>query len=199
MLGFTKNEIIKITSLLPNIFVEEDNLLSNKFNYLFEFGYEEKDIINIIKKIPTILKNYYLEELESKLNKLLEIGFSKEDIIKMTIDIPYILLYSTDQLVNKVYGIKEFGYSLEQVIKMISNFPILFGYEINSIDKKIKFYKAIDLDEYIIENSHLLIYNLDYIKARWSIIDKKDKLDLFLTDKDFYKKYKVQSLDLIKE
>ena len=156
--------------------------------------------ISIIKKIPIILKNVYLDALESKLNKLLELGFSKDNIISITITNPYILLYSTESINNKVFSVKGLGYSIEDVIKMMTDFPLIFGYDITNIEKKINFYRSVDLDNYLIQNSKILIYNLDYLKSRLNCIkDKKDNLDLFLSEKDFYNKYNVKSLDLIKE
>ena len=99
-----------------------------------------------------------------------------------------------------MFSVKGLGYSIEDVIKMMTDFPLIFGYDITNIEKKINFYRSIDLDNYLIQNSKILIYNLDYLKSRLNCIkDKKDNLDLFLSEKDFYKKYNVKSLDLIKE
>ena len=69
-----------------------------------------------------------------------------------------------------------------------------------NIEKKISFYQTLELDNYVIENSKILIYNLDYIETRWKYIkNKNNKLDLFISEKDFYNKYNIKSLDLIKE
>ena len=109
-------------------------------------------------------------------------------------------MYSTESISNKIFGIKGLGYSLENVIKMMTDFPLLFGYDITNIEKKISFYQTLELDNYVIENSKILIYNLDYIETRWKYIkNKNNKLDLFISEKDFYNKYNIKSLDLIKE
>ena len=85
---------------------------------------------------------------------------------------------------------------------MFRECPLLFGYDLMSITKKISFYKENNLEEYILDNSKILIYNLDYIKGRFNYllnnnIDNKE--DLFISEKEFYDKYNVNSLDLIKE
>ena len=66
------------------------------------------------------------------------------------------------------------------------------------------FYKEIDIFSIIREHPNILIYNLNYIKNRYFYLNDIDKISiynyhlLFLSGNDFYKKYNISDIDLIK-
>ena len=137
------------------------------------------------------------------MNKLLNFNFTNKDIINIINTNPYILLLSSENIGSQILSIKGLGFSLEDVVIMINNFPLLFGYDLMNIDKKNKFYRSIGLDQYMINHSKIFVYNLDLITARWNYLNTNNfgdnKVDLFLPETEFYKKYNIKSLDLIKE
>lgn len=203
-LGFNDTDIIRITSLLPNLFMVSTNIIQDKFKYLLDFGYTDIDISFIIKKIPIILKDYYLQVLIDKLDNLLKLGFSKEEVILMTCNNPYILLYSCENINNKFKEFIDFKISKDNTIKMFVSFPLLFGYDWNSILDKINFYNKIKLNHCYIDNSKIFIYPIELIQARFIYLSKKmnineDNYDnLFLSDYAFYKKFKIKRNKLLK-
>ena len=201
-IGFESGDIIKITSLLPDLFLINSNIITDKFKYLIEFGYNELDIIQIIKKIPILLKNNYLENISNKLSNLLSLGFTNKDIILMTCNNPYILLYSIESIISTYDKLLELVVC-DDLIKMCVNCPILFGYSTSNVSDKINYYNKIKLNDIYIDNSKILIYPLELIKARYFFLSKKinitkDNCDcLFLEDYKFYKKYKINTTKLL--
>ena len=164
------------------------------------------DIVQIVKKVPFILKTHFQEELESRVTCYLQLGFTKEDIIEMTSNNPYLFLYSNDSIHEKFNGIQSFGFSIDEVIKMIHHFPLLLGYDINSIQEKIKFYRSIQFDSILVSDSKVFMHNLEFIKMRYSYLSKKiqdfsvkDSSTLFMRDSEFKKKFHITREDLIKE
>ena len=204
-LGFKKSDIIKISYYLPELMVLSIDSISLKLNDLDNFGYSLNDIISIVKKVPIVLKDYYLNKIIIKLNCLSELGFSKEEIINITCSNPYILLYSEEMLIERFNNLLYFEYSLDDIRKLIINLPILFGYDINTISKKIKYYDSINLKSIIINDTSILLYPLELIEKRYNFISKSLSINtknynlLFLSDKDFYKKYKITKEELLKD
>ena len=156
----------------------------------------DMDIIQIIKKIPILLRDTYLESINSKIDNLVKLGFSKEDIIIMTCNNPYILLYCEDNITNKFNSLKEY-IEKDKLIKVCSNFPLIFGYCLSNILDKIKYYNKIKCS--YIDNPKVLVYPLELIKARYFYLTRNNfNLDnIFLEDYKFYKKYKIKTTKLL--
>ena len=203
-MGFSHFDIIKFTSILPELILNPLDLMQKKLHDLLDFGYSEMDIIYIIKKVPIILKERFLEEVNSRIDCLSSLGFLKNNIITMTCNNPYIFLYSNDNLTNKFMGIQNCHYSVEEAIEMIQKFPILFGYDMNSIQEKIEFYHSLELDQVIVHESYYLFYSLELIQARYhyllsqnEVIDSHNYRNLFLNDLDFSRKYHITREQLL--
>ena len=201
-MGFISSDIIKITSVLPELLIQSSNLIHEKFNDLLEFGYSEMDIVQIIKKVPILLKDHYLEQISNRLECLLSIGLNHEDVIMLTCNNPYIFFYSNEDIYNKIEGIGKTGCSLDNVLCMIKKLPILLGYSIHTILERMNYYKEIGLESYYLENSTILQYSLDLIKARKKYIDtfhpNDDLSNLFLRDIEFRLKYHISRDSLLK-
>ena len=201
-IGFNDTDIIKITSLLPNLFMVNTNIINDKFKYLIEFGYKDIDITQIIKKIPIILKSIYLENINNKIDNLIKLGFNKDEIILITCNNPYVFLYSEDNITNKFDSLLDYVVK-DDLIKMCSNFPLIFGYCTSNLIEKIEYYNKLKINDSYIDNSKILIYPLELIKARYFFLSKKvninkDNYDtLFLEDYKFYKKYKIKTTKLL--
>ena len=202
-MGFSNTDVIRITSLMPNLFLSTSDIINDNFNYLTSFGYTNRDIIETIKKIPIVLKDEYQLEIINKLDSLLKLGFDNKSIILMTCNNPYIFLYSEENLIEKYNSLLTYSFEKDEINKLLTNLPIIFGYDINYIDKLIKLYKKLKLDKYIIDNSKVLLFDIDLIKARYSYLSKKINIDnnindLFLLDYIFNKKYKINNDKLLK-
>lgn len=214
--GFNKDSIIRIITNLPNLFVFKDSLTENLVK-LSELGYTNNEITSIISKVPMVLRKSYFDNIFIKFGLLNTYEFTNDDIVKMTVENPYILVYSNDKIINNIDNLINGFYSREEINNMIKNFPLLLGYDINSLKKKLIFYKNTGLEKYICNNSHLLSFSLDLIEAREKVIsdNKMDNVyykdlfennscttllidNLFLNEEDFYKIYNLSTDDLLR-
>ena len=175
-------------------------MIHDRFSYLLEFGYTDIDITNIIKKVPIILKEDFLNELNNRIDCLKELGFDNTSIILMTCNNPYIFLYSNENITTKYNDLKSLDFTNEEINNIIINFPVILGYDFNTIRDKIEYFESIDLRDMIINNSKCLFYSINLIRARnIFLFNRKYKLeDLFLSDSLFYKKFKISRDDLLK-
>ena len=64
---------------------------------------------------------------------------------------------------------------------MTINFPAIIGYGISNMKEKVEFYRNIGLIDMVINNSRLLSFSFDFIKARYSIITDNN------IENEFYK------------
>ena len=191
-LGFTKNEVIKITTYSPNLFIVDNDSINNIIVYLLDYGYSKKNIVGIIKKIPIILKDYYWNELPKKIDNLNKLSFTNKDIVEIIISNPYILLYSIEYINNCFDNFKKFGFDSIKIKQIIIDTPLLLGYNYISIKEKLSFYKSKGILGIIFNNPEYLLFNFDLVKERFNIINSESYDDLFMNDSDFYKKYNVR-------
>ena len=214
--GFKKSSIIKIITTVPNLFIFKDSLTDN-LDKLHELGYTIKDIISIVSRVPMVLRKSYFENITIKFALLNTYEFTNSDIAKMTIDNPYILVYSSEKIVGNIDKLINSNYSKDEAINMIKNCPLILGYDSNTLNGKLAFYKSNGLEKYICNNSHLLNFSLDLIKAREKVISD-NKIDnvyykdlfennscatllidnLFLSEEDFYNIYNLTTDDLLR-
>ena len=203
-IGFQSVDIIKITSILPELFLHSPTLIRERLEDFYQFGYAEMDVIQIIKKVPMLLKDHYLSQVPSRLEYLSSIGFTDSDIIMMTCNNPYIFFYSNEAIQNKIEAIGNTGFLLEDVLRMMKNFPLLFGYDSHTTLEKIDYYRRIGLEEFLLQNSRILLYPLSLVQSRVRFLEKKEPisntncLNLFLEDHSFLKKYGCSREQLLK-
>ena len=203
-LGFLSSETIKITSILPEL-LSDTTMFQDKIQTLMRFGYSELDIVQMIKKVPLLLKGCYLERIDKQLTFLPTLGFTREDIVYLTCNNPYLFFYSEDWILQKIQLFGSLGFILEDVLNMVKQNPILLGYSNHAITSKIKFYQSIHLDEILLENSKILLYPLEAIQKRVQFLEKNNTYItndnyslLFMSDKDFYKQYHITKEKLLK-
>ena len=203
-MGFMDDDIIKISFYVPGLLTHFFDTIQNKFQKLIHFGFSEIDIIQMIKKTPYILEEQILNSIDDKLSNLKRLGFKNDEIIFMCSKNPYILLYSEDRIIIRFHEILDLGFEKEDVTHILNTCPIIFGYRFLTIKDKISFYQEIGLFSIIKDHPNILIYNLNYIKNRYFYLNDIDKISiynyhlLFLSGNDFYKKYNISDIDLIK-
>ena len=196
--GFTEDEIIKITTYLPDLYIYNKEDITSKTKYLTENGYTTKNIINAIKKLPIILKHNNLSKIEENIENLENLGFGISEIVPLTEKNPYILLYSKDMISDNFKCCIKYNLFNNEVIKMMNETPLLLTYNKKELDKRLHYYKDKDLIDIIKNNSNYLLISLELIENREKYIKTKNKADVFLSDKEFYNKYKVNRDDILK-
>jgi len=175
------------------------------FQFLLEYGFSDLDIINIIKRVPYLLDNYYLEGIGNKIDYFEEREFKEEEIILIMCNNPYVLTYSIDLLDINLKSIKDNGFSDDDVRSMLVDNPIILSYDIKSLKEKFDYYKEIGIKDYLVSNSKGLRISLDLVRGRYTFLKKLGLdnndwwQDLFLTDLKFLKKYNISKEELLKE
>ena len=200
--GFSKQEIIKMVTVVPSIYTFSSSKIETKYNYfisfgytpqiiglsienikeklsyLFSLGYTRKQIIKITYLLPPII-GYSIENIESKINNYNRLGIPKEDIIKMSLMFSGFYSISEDNVNNKIKDLINLGFTYEQVIKMIKLFPPILGLSIETIKEKIDFYRELNILDVIIENPKYLMQsvNLSYARYMFYLMEKNDVIN----------------------
>lgn len=90
---YTKEEIIKMTKLLPALYSYSIKNIKQKIEDMMSLGYTRKDVIEMTKKAHS-LYSVGIETIKQKINDMMHIGYTKEDVIKMAKNSPALYSYS---------------------------------------------------------------------------------------------------------
>ena len=203
--GFSKQEIIKMVTIVPSIYAFSSSKIETKYNYFISFGYTEEQTHKIFSRTPQII-GLSIENIESKINNYNKLGIPKEDIIKMSLMFSGFYSISEDNVNNKIKDLINLGFTYEQVIKMIKLFPAILSLSIETIKEKIDFYRELNILDFIIENPKCLMQsvNLSYPRYMFYSMEKNGVINsntsrrLFVGDKQFSKQFKVTKKELLK-
>lgn len=201
---YTKNEIIKMTKNLPSLYSHGVENLKQKMDDMIKLGYTKKDVIEMTKKFPA-LYSHAIENMKQKIKDMIELGYTKKDIIKMTKNSPALYGYSIENMKKKIEDMMHLGYTKEDVIEMTKKLPALFSYSIENIKRKINFYKSINLENIVLEDTKHLMQSasLSYARYRYLTIKEikitKDNYSkLFYSQNNFKKSFGIDNKEVRK-
>ena len=137
-LGYTKEEIIKMTKFLPVLYSYSEEKISDKIEYMIQLGYTKEEVIKMTKILPT-LYGYGNENINNKIEYMIQLGYTKEEVIKMTKLQPVLYSLSEEYINNKIEYMIQLGYTKEEIIKMTKLFPVLYGLSEEYINNKIEY------------------------------------------------------------
>ena len=100
-LGYTKEEVIKMTKVLPNIYGLSIENIKRKINDMVSLGYTKEEVIKMTKTLPNIY-GYSIENIKQKINDMVSLGYTKEEVIKMTKTLPTIYGLSIENIKQKL-------------------------------------------------------------------------------------------------
>lgn len=200
--GYNDEEIIKIIKGFPKIFSYGKENRKNHINYLSAIGFLKNDIIKLTSAFPQIF-SINMNTLNNKINYFVQLGFDIPNIIKMVKSSPEILSYNNDTILKKIENLINLGYIKSEAINITIEFPSLLGLNEKTIEEKITFYKSINLEKAFIQKPKYLMQSIALSYARYNYFKNKDheiNMDnfslLFLTEKNFYDKYKKTNEEL---
>ena len=204
-LGYSRDEVIKMTKSLPSIFGKSMNNVKKKIEDMMVLGYTKEDVLKISKSIPSIYSQN-IESINQKLLDFMQMGYSKKDVIKITRKVPSIFSVGASHLKNKMLEIMKLGYSYDEVIQLTNKFPIIYSLSIDTILKRISFYQSIGVTDFILNDSYKLMQSTKLSFARYMFykehdvsVENNDYRKLFISAKNFFKKYGITNVDLIKK
>ena len=99
-LGYSKEEVIKMTKSLPAIYGYSIDNIKQKIEDMKKLGYSEEEVIKMTKSLPTIY-SHSIDNIKQKIEDMEKLGYSKEEVIKMTKSLPAIYSLSIDNIKQK--------------------------------------------------------------------------------------------------
>jgi len=134
-LGYTKEEVIKMTRKFPTLCGYTKEKIHNKIDDLIKLGYTKEEVIKLGKKLPSIY-GYSISKIKDRINYLESIGYNKKDILTMGKHLPQLYGMTIKNISTKINDLIEMGYSEEDVILMTKDLPSIYSYSIDSMKKK---------------------------------------------------------------
>ena len=137
-LGYTQEEIIRMTRREPKTFSFSIENLKQKIEGLKELGFEKEDSIKMTVLAPTIY-GLNIETIKQNMQELQDLGYTQEEVIKTSKRGPAILTYSIeDNIKQKIEDMKQLGYTQKEIVKMTKNLPAIYGFSIENMKQKIE-------------------------------------------------------------
>lgn len=203
-LGFTHEEMLKITKSFACVFRYSDEVIINKFYELLKMGYTNKQLVKMIVKSPNIL-GFDIDYLKSKFKNYVDLGFKYTQVIKMTVMAPQLLtLNFENNILIKFNNLIYLGFTKEQVIAMTFNYPTLLACSIDNVNEKILFYRSVGLADVPLLNSKDLMQSVDLSYARYHYLTDMGKniteqsfTALFYGEKEFTRAFGISKERLL--
>ena len=79
--------------------------------------------------------------------------------------------YTVQILENKIKYLESKGYSEKDIVKMTKLLPAIFGLSEENLNKKIEFYKEIDLEIIVMKNTMYLMQSIELTYARYRFLN----------------------------
>ena len=201
--GYTKEEVIKITKILPAIYGLSIENMKQKIVDIMDLGYTKEEVIKMTKALPQIY-GLSIENMKQKIADIMDLGYTREEVIKITKTFPSIYSYSIENMKQKIADIMDLGYTKEEVIKMTKTLPQIYSLSIENMKQKIDFYNLIDMHELAVIDAKNLMQSINLSYARYSFyidlginIDMNNYRKLFMGQKQFEKTYGITKEELL--
>ena len=169
-MGYTKEEVIKMTKSLPAIYSYSIENMKQKIDDMITLGYTKEEVIKMTKTLPAIY-GYSIENMNQKIEDIIALGYTKEEVIKMTKSSPAIYSYSIENMKQKI----EFYDSIDMHKLAVINSKQLMQ-SVNLSYARYSFYKDIGID-----------------------IDMNNYRKLFIDQKRFEKAYGITKQELLEK
>ena len=201
---YTRDEIIKISKILPSIYCHSIENIKQKRENMESLGYTKEEVIKMTKRLPAIYC-YSIENMKQKIEDIMSLGYSREEVIKMTKELPILYGLSIENIKQKIEDIMSLGYTKEEVIKITVVLPQIYCYSLKNIKQKIDFYDSINMHELATVNSRYLMQSTALSYARYMFfkdigieINMDNYKKLFPSEKHFEKQYGITKKLLLK-
>mgnify|MGYP000236532576 CR=1 FL=1 len=204
-LGYKREEIIKITKSLPEIYGYSTRTIEQKMKDMISLGYTKEEVIKMTKNFPSIY-GYSVESLRKKIDDMIALGYTKEEVIKMTKSFTPIYGLSIESMKQKIDDMISLGYTRKEVINMTKDLPAIYGYSKKNMKQKKDFYDSIGLHELVSVDPKQLIQSVNLSYARYCFyksqgidIDMNNYRKLFVRENQFQKSNGITKQELIEK
>ena len=133
--GFTKAEISKMITLAPNTLAINDRI-DDSFNYLYSLGYSKEDIMDIVKRSPSIL-NHSINYINKRFDYFKSIGMNEDEALRALKRAPTLIAFSNEALDKKIDNLVKIGFNIQDVYSILRVNPSILAYTEESIMERI--------------------------------------------------------------
>ena len=204
-LGYKREEIIKITKSLPEIYGYSTRTIEQKMKDMISLGYTKEEVIRMTKNSPSIY-SYSIETIKKKIDDIISLGYTRKEVIKMTKGLSQIYGYSIEGIKQKIDDMISLGYTRKEVINMTKDLPAIYGYSKKNMKQKKDFYDSIGLHELVSVDPKQLIQSVNLSYARYCFykdkgidIDMNNYRKLFVREDQFEKSNGITKQELIEK
>ena len=169
-MGYTKEEVIKMTKTLPAIYGYSIENMKQKIEDMITLGYTKEEIIKMTKSLPAIY-SYSIENMKQKIEDIISLGYTKEEVIKMT------------KILPSIYGL-----SIENMKQKIDFYDSIDMHELAVINPK-----------QLMQSVNLSYARYSFYKDRGIDIDMNNYGKLFVGQKRFEKAYGITKKELLEK
>ena len=169
-IGYTKEEVIKMTKSFPPIYGLSIENIKQKIEDIISLGYTKEEVIKITKSSPQIY-SLSIESIKQKIEDMITLGYTKEEVIKMTKSSPSI-----------------YGLSIENMKQKIEFYDSIDMHELAVINPK-----------QLMQSVNLSYARYSFYKDRGIDIDMNNYRKLFVGQKDFEKAYRITKKELLEK
>ena len=169
-LGYSKEEVIKMTKSLPQIYGLSIENINQKIEDMEELGYSREEIIKMTKSLPFIY-GLRIENIKQKIEDMEELGYSREEVIKMTKSLPFI-----------------YGFSIENIKQKIEFYDSIGLHSL-----------AIVAPKNLMQSTKLSYARYMFFKEKGIVIDETNYRKLFVGQKQFEKQYGLTKNEILQK
>ncbi len=206
-LGFEPNAIKQMLIKSSPLLCLSPNTVKKKFNYFETIGYSKKQAIKVLQNMPTLF-NLTSKRINSSFDNMQKYGFDRDTFKEMTVSHASLLNLTNKLMNSKLQALEKLGFSKEDVINITQAAPTLITSSIEMTRDKIEYLRSIGLGSIITKSPTNLITSTATIYARYEYfksrkppiqIDDEHYANLFITWKNFEKKYGINKEDLLQQ
>ena len=195
-LGYDEESVYAISSLYPKLLVDE-NYLYQFFSPLLDKSFSIQDIIEITKKVPSILEEEYQDYIENGFEPYESFQFRTEEYHSIIMKHPYLLLYPNDYIKDRLLLLQDFNFSIDNIKKIILQEPIILSYHKKTLSNRLSFFEKEGIKDLVFSSLMGLIYSEDFLKKRMIYLKKNHgNLEDVLLDEEVFKRKHQSSWDL---
>ena len=169
-MGYTKEEVIKMTKSSPQIYSYSIENMKQKIEDIISLGYTKEEVIKMTKILPSIY-GYSIENMRQKIEDIISLGYTKEEVIKMT------------KILPSIYGL-----SIENMKQKIDFYDSIDMHELAVINPK-----------QLMQSVNLSYARYSFYKDRGIDIDMNNYGKLFVGQKNFEKTYGITKKELLEK
>ena len=165
-----KDDVLKMSKTLPQIYGYSINSINNKFSNMEDLGFKKEEIITMTKSFPQIF-GITTNNIKQKIDYISSLDYSREDVFRIIKGLPTL-----------------FGLTNENIKGKIDFYDSIGMHDLAFIDPpRLRQSASLSYARYM------------FYKENGIIVDMDNYYELFINEKRFEQKYKLSKKQLLME